>query len=172
MSVVLRRLVLTLLVAAALAMPAAFAPEQSVAQVGCNPAYVATDTYCVPWTDYDLNCDDIGWAQVYLYDGANDPYGLDSVNEVDDWITCNKPWEGDYGWGGSGGSGGSGAGVAVASASCEPAYVNYCIPPVYAAGDLSCAQMYAQGISWIQLASIGWDPHGFDSEGDGWGCEG
>lgn len=62
-----------------------------------------------------------------------------------------------------------------AAASCDPAYVNYCIPPVYEVGDLNCDDLYSQGISWIQLASPYNDPHGLDGWNyvdDGWGCEG
>ena len=59
-----------------------------------------------------------------------------------------------------------------AAQSCEAAYTNYCIPPVSAVGDLDCADMYAQGVGGIVLAQIGWDPHGFDGDSDGIGCEG
>jgi hypothetical protein len=172
---VARRLTLAIAIALGLGGIGLLAPPATGAQVsGCHSAYVPTETYCVPYTEYDLNCDDIGWAQVSLYDGWNDPYGLDSVNTVDDWVTCNKAWEGAYGWG-DGGSTGSSAAAAPAPApagNCDPAYVNYCIPPATAVGDLDCGDMYAQGISWIQLAQIGWDPHGFDLNSDGYGCEG
>jgi hypothetical protein len=59
--------------------------------------------------------------------------------------------------------------------SCDPAYVNYCIPPVYEVGDLNCDDLYAQGISYIQLADPYNDPHGLDGWNyvdDGIGCEG
>jgi hypothetical protein len=49
----------------------------------CHPAYVE----CVPWVEYDLNCDDLGYA-VNLYDPYNDPYGLDGWNYVDDGFGC------------------------------------------------------------------------------------
>ena len=49
----------------------------------CHPAYVE----CVPWVDYDLNCEDLGFA-VTLLDPADDPYGLDGWNYVDDGFGC------------------------------------------------------------------------------------
>jgi hypothetical protein len=49
----------------------------------CHPAYVE----CVPWVDYDLNCDDLGYS-VNLYDANDDPYGLDGWNSVDDGFGC------------------------------------------------------------------------------------
>jgi hypothetical protein len=51
----------------------------------CHPAYVE----CVPWVDYDLNCDDLGYP-VNLYDPNNDPYGLDGWNYVDDGFGCES----------------------------------------------------------------------------------
>lgn len=62
---------------------------------------------------------------------------------------------------------------AASAQSCDPAYVNYCIPSAWEVGDLDCPDMYAQGISWIQVDySAGSDSHGFDGDYDGWGCEG
>lgn len=62
-----------------------------------------------------------------------------------------------------------------AAQSCDPAYVNYCVPPVYEVGDLDCDYFYAQGIYGIQLADPYNDPHGLDGYNyvdDGIGCEG
>lgn len=62
-----------------------------------------------------------------------------------------------------------------AAQSCDPAYVNYCVPPVYEVGDLDCDYFYAQGIYGIQLADPYNDPHGLDGWNyvdDGIGCEG
>jgi hypothetical protein len=62
-----------------------------------------------------------------------------------------------------------------ALASCDPAYFNYCVPPVSEVGDLNCQYFYDQGISNIQLADPNNDPHGLDvwnRVGDGIGCEG
>ena len=59
--------------------------------------------------------------------------------------------------------------------SCDPAYTNYCVPPVSEVGDLNCEYFYDQGISGIQLADPNNDPHGLDGWNyvdDGIGCEG
>ena len=59
--------------------------------------------------------------------------------------------------------------------SCDPAYTNYCVPPVSEVGDLDCQYFYDQGISQIQLADPYNDPHGLDGWNyvdDGIGCEG
>lgn len=59
--------------------------------------------------------------------------------------------------------------------SCDPAYINYCVPPVSEVGDLDCQYFYDQGISQIQLADPYNDPHGLDGWNyvdDGIGCEG
>ena len=59
--------------------------------------------------------------------------------------------------------------------SCDPAYINYCVPPVSEVGDLNCEYFYSQGISHIQLADPSNDPHGLDGWNyvdDGIGCEG
>ena len=63
----------------------------------------------------------------------------------------------------------------VVAQSCDPAYVNYCVPPVSEVGDLNCDYFYAQGISNIVLADPYNDPHGLDGWNyvdDGIGCEG
>ena len=63
----------------------------------------------------------------------------------------------------------------VVAQSCDPAYVNYCVPPVSEVGDLNCDYFYAQGIYGIVLADPYNDPHGLDGWNyvdDGYGCEG
>lgn len=49
--------------------------------------------------------------------------------------------------------------------NCDPNYAGACIPPV--PPDLDCGD-----VSATDFASVGSDPHGFDSEGDGLACEG
>ncbi len=75
----------------------------------------------------------------------------------------------------SGGFFGFGAAAQSASAqSCDPAYVNYCVPPVSEVGDLNCDYFTKQGIYDIQLADPSNDPHGLDGWNyvdDGWACE-
>ena len=64
--------------------------------------------------------------------------------------------------------------VSVSAQSCDPAYVNYGVPPVSEVGDLTCDYFYAQGIYGIILADPYNDPHGLDGWNygdDGIGCE-
>jgi hypothetical protein len=72
--------------------------------------------------------------------------------------------------------GGAAVGPAATSAqSCDPAYINYCVPAYDEVGDLDCQYFYDQGISNIQLADPYNNPHGLDGWNyvdDGIGCEG
>ena len=49
---------------------------------------------------------------------------------------------------------------------CDPSYPDVCIPPIEVTGDLDCGQ-----IDYRRFQVIPPDPHGFDAEGDGVGCE-
>ena len=53
---------------------------------------------------------------------------------------------------------------AVTNSSCDPHYPGVCIPPP--PPDLDCAE-----ISHKNFAVVGGDPHGFDADKDGIGCE-
>jgi hypothetical protein len=61
--------------------------------------------------------------------------------------------------GGGGGSGGGGGG-----SGCDPSYPGVCIPPP--PPDLDCGD-----IPYRNFIVVGSDPHGFDGDGDGIGCE-
>ncbi len=50
------------------------------------------------------------------------------------------------------------------SGKCDPSYRGVCIPPY--PPDLDCADVSSSGFS-----VVGSDPHGFDGDGDGVGCE-
>lgn len=50
---------------------------------------------------------------------------------------------------------------------CDPNYTGACVPPY--PPDLDCADLRAMGLTPVR--SIGSDPHGFDGDGDGIGCE-
>jgi hypothetical protein len=64
---------------------AAFAPGTAeVAAQECHPAYGP----CLQITT-DLNCEDIGWAVVQVYDVYNDPYGLDVLYGPGNGWTCD-----------------------------------------------------------------------------------
>lgn len=52
-------------------------------------------------------------------------------------------------------------------ANCEPAYPDFCIPPVWQVGDLDCGDV---GGGWFTVYPP--DPHNFDGDFDGVGCEG
>ncbi len=58
----------------------------------------------------------------------------------------------------------AGVGVAPSGGGCDPSYPGVCIPP--APPDLDCGQI---GFRRFQVLSP--DPHGFDGDGDGIGCE-
>ena len=62
-----------------------------------------------------------------------------------------------------------------AAFSCDPAYTNYCVPPVSEVGDLNCDYFYSLGIYNIILADPYKNPHGLDGWNyvdDGVACEG
>ncbi len=54
--------------------------------------------------------------------------------------------------------------VPVAASGCHPSYPGVCIPP--APPDLDCAD-----VSYRRFTVVGTDPHGFDADYDGIGCE-
>jgi micrococcal nuclease len=56
-------------------------------------------------------------------------------------------------------------GSAVAQ-SCDPSYPDFCIPPPYEIGDLDCVDISATAFRVFQP-----DPHYFDDDLDGLGCE-
>jgi uncharacterized protein YraI len=51
---------------------------------------------------------------------------------------------------------------------CDPSYPDLCIPP--GSADLNCDYVFGLGLSAITVYPP--DPHGFDGNGDGIGCEG
>lgn len=50
--------------------------------------------------------------------------------------------------------------------NCDPSYPTVCIPPYEQVGDLDC-----DDVPYSNFAVRGADPHGFDGDGDGVGCE-
>jgi micrococcal nuclease len=53
-----------------------------------------------------------------------------------------------------------------AQTSCDPSYPDFCIAPAWEVGDLDCYQVAG---AWFTV--IPPDPHGFDADYDGYGCE-
>jgi len=62
-------------------------------------------------------------------------------------------------------AGGTGAGGSTTSGSCHPAYPDDCIPP--APPDLDCGDIARR----VRVDHAHGDPHRFDADKDGWGCE-
>ena len=54
----------------------------------------------------------------------------------------------------------------VVAQSCDPSYPDFCIPPVWEVGDLDCADIAG---AWFTVYQP--DPHSFDGDYDGYGCE-
>ena len=53
---------------------------------GCHPAYGG----CIPYVWYDLDCADIGYAVVQVWDVYWDPYGLDTWDGPSNSWTCDS----------------------------------------------------------------------------------
>lgn len=58
------------------------------------------------------------------------------------------------------------AGSPASAQSCDPSYPDFCIQPAYEVGDLDCADI---GVGWFTVYQP--DPHYFDADFDGYGCE-
>jgi len=96
---------------------------------------------CIPPYPPDLDCDEIFYSNFRVT--GSDPHGLDADN---DGIGCEV------------GSPSS------TQPSCDPSYPDVCIPPY--PPDLNCGD-----IGYSNFRVVGNDPHGFDGDNDGIGCE-
>jgi micrococcal nuclease len=118
-----------------------------------------------------------GSATVWLYHGERGKYAARLLAagraaraaKRGLWGACPKAVWNPYGpattGGGSGSSsGGSGSGQPFAGGGCDPSYPDVCIPPP--PPDLDCAD-----VPYRNFRVRPPDPHGFDGEGDGLGCE-
>ena len=133
-----------------------------VLQIQCSPSYPGV---CIPPPPPDLNCGDIGFSNFTVL--SPDPHGFDGNDN--DGIGCDLPGgpggdNGGEGGGGDdedGGDDNSGGG----DNSCHPSYPDVCIPPP--PPDLNCDD---EGVP-ENFEVSGSDPHGFDGDNDGIGCE-
>jgi len=107
----------------------------------CHPSY---PTVCLSPPPPDLDCIDIPFINFKVT--GSDPHNLDGDH---DGIACEfvppAPTSSS------------------SSSTCSPCY-SVCIPNY--PPDLDCNQ-----ISYCQFRVYSCDPHGFDGDGDGWGCE-
>jgi hypothetical protein len=127
-----------------------------VIQSECSPSYPGV---CIPPPPPDLNCDDIGVSNFTVL--SADPHGFDGNDN--DGIGCDLLGDpGDViGDGDSSGDVDDGGG----DNSCHPSYPDVCIPPP--PPDLNCGD---EGVP-ENFEVSGSDPHGFDGDNDGIGCE-
>jgi len=109
----------------------------------CDPSY--PDVCIAPYPP-DLDCDEIGYSNFRVV--GYDPHGFDADY---DGIGCEV---------------GSPQSTAEqpATESCDPSYPDVCIPPY--PPDLDCGE-----IPYSNFRVVGDDPHGFDRDKDGIGCE-
>jgi len=110
----------------------------------CDPSY---PTVCIPPYPPDLDCGEIGYSNFRVV--GNDPHGFDTDY---DGIGCEV------------GSPSSSSPPPPTQPSCDPSYPDVCIPPY--PPDLDCGE-----IGYSNFRVVGNDPHGFDRDKDGIGCE-
>jgi len=120
-------------------------PEMIVeSENNCDSSY---PDVCIPPWPPDLDCGDIRYANFKVL--PDDPHGLDADN---DGIGCEV------------GSPSSPSPPAPTQPSCDPSYPDVCITPY--PPDLDCGEI---GYSNFRVTRS--DPHGFDRDNDGIGCE-
>jgi len=117
-------------------------------QPSCDPSY---PDFCIPPSPPDLDCDDIAatdftvfFPDPHRFDGDSDGIGCESSQPTPE--PEPEPSEPEQ-------------------PSCDPSYPDVCIPPY--PPDLDCGE-----ISHRNFKVVGSDPHRFDGDGDGIGCEG
>jgi hypothetical protein len=121
----------------------------------CDPSY---PTVCIAPAPPDLDCKDVPFSDFEVT--GDDPHNFDGDF---DGIGCES-WDGGGGGGGPkptkkpshGGGGGGGS-------NCDPSYPTLCLR---SSPDLDCGDISARN-----FPVVGRDPHGFDGDNDGVGCE-
>jgi len=112
-------------------------------EINCDPSY---PDVCISPYPPDLDCGRIGFSNFKVV--GDDPHGFDTDN---DGIGCEV------------GSPQSPNPVE-STPNCDPSYPDVCIAPY--PPDLDCGE-----IGFSNFRVIGDDPHGFDGDNDGIGCE-
>jgi len=119
-------------------------PSQSATLLrNCDESY---PDICIPPFPPDVDCDEISYSNFRVI--QPDPHGLDTDY---DGIGCEV------------GSPESSNPIPT-TPSCDPSYPDVCIAPY--PPDLDCGE-----IGYSNFRVIGSDPHGFDRDNDGIGCE-
>ncbi len=121
-------------------------PEMIVESENCDSSY---PTVCIPPYPPDLDCREIRYANFIVLPA--DPHGFDADK---DGIGCES---------------GSQSSTPVPPTlteeiNCDPSYPGVCIPPY--PPDLDCGE-----IQYANFEVMPQDPHGFDRDNDGIGCE-
>ncbi len=118
-------------------------PEPIQSQKNCDSSY---PDVCIPEYPPDLDCDEIRYSNFRVV--GSDPHGLDRDG---DGIGCEvgSPSEPVQ---------------STQENNCDPSYPDVCIP-VYPP-DLDCGEISHKRFKVLQP-----DPHGFDRDKDGIGCE-
>ena len=109
-----------------------------------------------------------GAATVWFYDGERGKYAATLLAAARNaraerrglWGACKTVWDPDRP------ATTAPKGGATTRSGCDPSYPDVCIPPYDRVGDLDCADVSAR-----DFRIVGRDPHGFDGDGDGIGCE-
>jgi len=122
-------------------------PQQLPEQNSCDSSY---PDVCIPVYPPDLDCGEIQFANFKVL--SPDPHGFDADN---DGIGCE--------------SGSTQPSTPVQPSqpkeiSCDPSYPDVCIPTY--PPDLDCGEILYANFEVLQP-----DPHGFDRDNDGIGCE-
>jgi len=117
-------------------------PEMIVESGNCDESY---PDVCIPYPP-DLDCDEISYSNFRVI--GNDPHEFDRDN---DGIGCEvgAPFTSN---------------TVESVPECDESYPDVCIPPY--PPDLDCGE-----IGYSNFKVIGNDPHGFDRDNDGIGCE-